>query len=308
MEGSDFHNMREIERCPICRNPDRAIIFDGTLDGTDIAAARRNPYGAHYQINRCRACGMIFSSPIFDDADIAALYEHARSTNVMSSEEENVKNTMRLYYALVKPHLLHRDRVLDIGCDVGLMLELARRDGFRELIGLEPNPVARVEAQKIPGAVVHDQFYEALKFADGSFDLITFIHVIDHVVDPSSIVERAFRHLRPGGVVIAVVHNVESLLARVLGERFPPFNLYHHCFFSKRTLDQLFKSRGFHVLKVVSTPNCYSLGFFMRHAPGVPDRIRTILGNALDSIGLGKLALTIPVGNIGVVARRPTSR
>lgn len=249
---------------------------------------------------------MIFSSPIFDDGDIAALYEHAPNANVMSGEEANVKTTMRHYYELAKPHLLHRDRILDIGCDTGLMLEFAREDGFRELIGSEPNPIARAEAEKIPGAVVYDRFYEALEFADGSFDLITFIHVIDHVIDPSAIVERAFRHLKPGGLVITVVHNVESLLARVLGERFPPFNLYHHCFFSKRTLAQLFESRGLQVLKVVSTPNCYSLGFFMRHTPVVPDKIRTTFTDVLDSIGLGKLPLTIPVGNIGIVARRPT--
>jgi hypothetical protein len=97
------------------------------------------------------------------------------------------------------------------------------------------------------------------------------------------------------------------LLARLLGERFPPFNLYHHYFFSKRTLARLFESRGFEIVKVASTPNCYSLGFFVRHAPGVPERVRSIFAAALDGIGLGKLPLTIPVGNIGIVARRPTS-
>jgi 2-polyprenyl-3-methyl-5-hydroxy-6-metoxy-1,4-benzoquinol methylase len=299
--------MREIERCPICRNSERVPVYAGTLDGSDIEAARRNPYGAHYQINRCLGCGLTFSSPIFDDADIAALYEHAPNANVMSGEEANVKKTMRLYYELAKPHLLHRERILDIGCDIGLMLEFAREDGFRELIGLEPNPVARLKAVKIPGAVVYDRFYEALEFADASFDLITFIHVIDHVIDPSSIVERSLRHLKPGGLVITVVHNIESLLARLLGERFPPFNLYHHYFFSKRTLARLFESRGFQVLKVVSTPNCYSLGFFARHAPGIPDRIRASFAAALDSMGLAALPLTIPVGNIGIVARRPAS-
>jgi hypothetical protein len=136
--------------------------------------------------------------------------------------------------------------------------------------------------------------------------LITFVHVIDHLIDPSKVLDRAWRHVRPGGCVMAIVHNSESLLARVLGERFPPYNLYHHYFFSKRTLAELFRARGFEVMTVASTRNRYSIGFFTRRAPGIPDGVRRAAATALDGIGMGRIPVTLPVGNIGIVARRPS--
>lgn len=297
--------MREIETCPICRSAGRETIYKGTVDTSHIPDALKNPYASHYQINRCEGCGLKFSSPIFDDDEIATLYEQAPHSNVMSGEEGNVKRTMQHYYELTRKHLKARDRILDIGCDIGLMLKFAREDGFSELFGLEPNPIARREAEALPGAVISSRFYEDQEYPEASFDLITFIHVIDHLIDPSRVVERAYKHLKPGGVAVAVVHNAESFLAKVLGERFPPFNLYHHYFFSKKTLAGLFESRGFETVAVVSSKNCYSFGFFVRRLPLVPEKLRNVTANMLDGIGFGKIPITIPIGNIAIVARRP---
>ena len=297
--------MREIETCPICRSTGRETIYRGTVDTSNIPEALKNPYASHYQINRCTGCDLWFSSPIFEDNDIATLYEQAPHSNVMSGEEGNVKRTMQLYYELARSHLRARDRILDIGCDIGLMLKFAQEDGFSELFGLEPNPIARREAASLQGAVISSQFYEDQEYPESNFDLITFIHVVDHLIDPSRVVERAFKHLKPGGVAVAVVHNSESILAKLLGERFPPFNMYHHYFFSKKTLAKLFESRGFEAVTVVSSRNCYSLGFFVRRLPLVPVKLRSAMAGILDRLWVGRLPITIPIGNIAIVARRP---
>jgi hypothetical protein len=105
--------------------------------------------------------------------------------------------------------------------------------------------------------------------------------------------------------VIAVAHNVHSGLGRLLGERFPVFNLYHHYFFDKRTLAALFRAHGFEVIRVVSTYNCYSLGFFAQRIPRLPAAIGRAMRKAFDIAGIGSLPITIALGNIGIVARRP---
>lgn len=297
--------MREVNSCPICGAEERTLVYNGTFDFEDTTRNHLDPYGSHYQINQCSGCGLVFSSPTLHEHDIAALYEQAPHTNILAGEEENVRRTMQLYYELARPYLIARERILDIGCDIGLMLDLARQDGFRELYGLEPGLVARRQAMTIPGAIISEAFYEKQDFPKDYFDFIIFIHVIDHLVDPSKVVERAVRHLKPGGVAIAVVHDSESLLAKVSGERFPPYNLYHHYFFSKRTLQRLFESRGFETLKVVSTGNCYSIGFFAGKVPGIPEWLRGRLVRGLNKVYVGKMSITIPIGNIGIVVRRP---
>jgi SAM-dependent methyltransferase len=298
--------MKEVAACPICYSTEKAVVYHSTLSAERAASGERlDPYGAHYGINRCQGCGLLLSNPVLVDARVKELYEQAEATNVVGGEEENVRRTMAHYYGLVRPYLPGHQRMLDVGCDMGFLLDVAARDGFEELHGIEPNPKARRVAEEVPGAVISEKFYEDQDYPAGSFDLITLIHVLDHVFNPREVVERALDHLRPGGILLAVVHNVNSLLGRALGERFPVFNLYHHYFFSKDTLRALCERAGYEVPAVVSTKNCFSLRFFVHKLPGVPRFLKRAACGALSAVGLGSLALTLPVGNIGVIARRP---
>jgi SAM-dependent methyltransferase len=184
-------------------------------------------------------------------------------------------------------------------------LETAQNDGFATLHGIEPNPAARAIAGQIPGVRISADFYENTDYPRNHFDAVTLIHVLDHLFDPRVVLRRAWQHLAPGGVMMAVVHNAESLLGRVLKERFPVFNLYHHYFFSKATLAALARSCGFEVIAVPSTQNCYSAGFFVDRLPVIPGAIKRSTRRGLDAIGLGHVPIAIRIGNMGVIARRP---
>src|SRR5262249_53776586 len=153
----------------------------------------------------------------------------------------------------------------------------------------------------VPGSSISSEFYEATVYPPGHFDLVTAIHVVDHLVDVNEFLSRVREDLRPGGIVLAVVHDVESVLARVLGERFPPYNLYHHYFFSKRTLRLLFERAGFDVVDVRATYNCYSVGFLLDKAPLLPASLRRLGHGALRTLGAAGLPLSLPLGNIGIV-------
>lgn len=298
--------MREIS-CPVCGGTRRVKIYDATLPpDSDKSSKPPPPYSAHYQINRCAGCGLVYSSPIMDAEGVTILYRDASETNVLPGEERNVERTMEGYYRLAAPHLPGRQRILDVGCDMGFLLKAAEKDGFAELYGVEPNPIARALAEQIPGAQISHRFYESADYPPDYFDLLTLIHVLDHLVDPRITLASVRRNLRPGGITVAVVHNLRSMLGRVLGERFPVFNLYHHFFFDKSSLSELFRRHGFEVIDVVSTRNCYSLGFFAERLPGCPAIFHAGLTRGLKILGLARLSISIPVGNIGIVARRPS--
>jgi SAM-dependent methyltransferase len=240
-----------------------------------------------------------------DDRGVSRLYQHSSETNVSPGEEDNVRRTMALYYQLAAPHLRGRQRMLDIGCDMGFMLEVAKTDGFTELHGIEPVPAARSVAETIEGSLVTGKFFEQTTYPADYFDLITLIHVLDHLYDPRIVLRQALKNLRPDGLVLAVVHNVRSLLGLLLGERFPIFNLYHHYFFDKNTLAELFRRQGYEVVKVVPTHNCYSLEFFAQRLPGLPSWFQQAAVRGLRALHAADIPITIPVGNIGIVARRP---
>jgi len=296
--------MREIV-CPICNGRNSTVLYGAKLPVKFDETAPPSPYSAHYQINRCMNCGLTYSSPVMDELGVSRLYQDSRETNVSPGEEDNVRHTMALYYRLTASHLRARERMLDIGCDMGFMLEAAKSDGFKELHGIEPVPAARSIAETVQGTVVSHKFFEQTDYPADYFDLITLIHVLDHLYDPRIVLRQARKNLRPEGLVLAVVHNVRSLLGLLLGERFPIFNLYHHYFFDKNTLAELFRRQGYEVVKVVATRNCYSLGFFAQRLPGLPASFGQAAVRGLQVLRLADIPITIPVGNIGIVARRP---
>jgi SAM-dependent methyltransferase len=296
--------MREIV-CPICDNRCGTVLYGARLPAKFDETAPPSPYSAHYQINRCTNCGLTYSSPVMDALGVSRLYQDSRETNVSLGEEDNVRRTMALYYRLAAPQLRGRERMLDIGCDMGFMLEAAKRDGFEELHGIEPVPAARTVAEAVEGAIITDKFFEQTEYPADYFDLITLVHVLDHLYDPRVVLRQARKNLRPEGLILAVVHNVRSLLGLLLGERFPIFNLYHHYFFDKHTLAELFRRQGYEVVKVMATRNCYSLGFFAQRFPGLPNSFRQAAFRNLQVLRVADIPITIPVGNIGIVARRP---
>lgn len=296
--------MRNLEICPICIGTSRQMIYASTLTMEISSTNIPNPYSAHYQINQCLGCDLRFSSPILDDAGVNALYTQSGEGNVVAGEEDNVRFTMKNYYKLVRPHIHNKTRVLDIGCDVGYFLEATLNDGFAELYGLEPTKPALEVAEKLPNSFMSEKFYEEISYPPNHFDLISMIHVLDHLVDPSIALKKAKHELNIGGIVFAVVHNSKSLLGRIMGEKFPVYNLYHHYFFTKDTLRKLLESQGFEVVKVVSTYNCYSMGFFIRKMPFTPQFLKKHILSLFRLLGLNKIRLNLPIGNIGVIARK----
>ena len=298
--------MQDLSPCCICNSSKSRVVFPSTLQRAEHWFDDFDPYSGHYQINRCEGCDLLFSSPIFDDREIQSLYSGYKETNVTSSELANVRRTMAGYLSLASPYVHNEQRILDIGCDVGLLLEVARDNGYGELYGLEPVAVAKAEAVKrLPHAKISGSFYEDGLYENEFFDLITLIHVVDHLVRPERTLSLVWRHLKPGGICIAVVHNGKSLLARLLGEKFPVYNFFHHYFFTKHTLQKLFKTCGFDPIRVVATKNCYSMSFFLERIPFLPAGFRSKLAKIGNHILIGRIPVTIPIGNIAIVARKP---
>lgn len=96
--------------------------------------------------------------------------------------------------------------VLDVGCNVGGFLEHCRAcfPGIA-LAGVEVNPLALAAARRaLPEAELYPAGGEALPFADGRFDCVTCIEVLEHVPEgdrPAALAEMR-RVLRPGGRLV----------------------------------------------------------------------------------------------------------
>ncbi len=100
-----------------------------------------------------------------------------------------------LVLGLVSPKA--RERLLDVGCGSGLYLQIFRREGLY-VTGLDPSVAMLDRARTYLGGGV-DLFpgeAEELPFEDNEFDIVILVMVLEHAVNPGTVLAEAFRVAR----------------------------------------------------------------------------------------------------------------
>lgn len=94
-------------------------------------------------------------------------------------------------------------RVLDIGCGAGGML--AFLEAYGRASGVDASAEAVDMARAQGGDVRRGALPDDIPFADGTFDLITLLDVLEHVEEDARALDRIRRLLRPDGLLIVTV-------------------------------------------------------------------------------------------------------
>jgi O-antigen biosynthesis protein len=148
----------------------------------------------------------------------------------------------------------YNKNVLDIGCSTGYLAEVLVQRGCR-VTGIEIDPKsARRAEEHCERVIVGD--VESLDLGkeldEGSFDVIIFGDVLEHLKDPLQALRRLKSSLGPRGYVVASIPNIAHgsvRLALMQGKfRYHSVGLLdstHLRFFTRESLEQLFKDAGF---------------------------------------------------------------
>jgi SAM-dependent methyltransferase len=114
----------------------------------------------------------------------------------------------RSSYELLRDRVAGRERVLDLGCGDGLLLELLARDSGRQLAGVDLSPQSLALARRRPalaGASLEEARAQALPFAGESFDACVSHMALMLMAEIDQVVAEVARVLAPGGVLACVV-------------------------------------------------------------------------------------------------------
>ena len=97
--------------------------------------------------------------------------------------------TIEMFIDSISPH-----RILDVGCGEGMVLEQLRVDHRVPSLGIDLDParihLAKSQAGDIPYIIGNAQ---ELPFRDNSIDLVMILEVLEHVGEPDTVLQEAFR-------------------------------------------------------------------------------------------------------------------
>jgi rhamnosyltransferase len=168
----------------------------------------------------------------------------------------------------------HAARALDLGCGSGETSGTLRKMGrFDWVCGLESSPQAAQVARKVLDQVI-EQDIEKLEFpfAPESFDVILALDILEHLVDPWTVLKNLEKLLKPGGVLVTSLPNVRHYSVVIplffMGDwRYQQEGLLdstHIRFFTRATATRFFEKVGFIKVKEGSTGATGTLGRFFR--------------------------------------------
>jgi SAM-dependent methyltransferase len=274
---------------------------DGDLNA-EIFSARRVTEHFHYRMARCSRTGLLFSREILPDEVLQTLYAGSKVTFSAYADIIRKDYWRPLERVLGREHGFDRGSALEIGCSSGFFLEELRARGFRKVEGCEPSLEAKAIAADSIKDGIRTGFFTRDAYPDGCFDLICAFQTLDHLSDPLAILRTCLDKLRPGGLVYLIVHNADGLQAKVFGEKSPIIDVEHIYLFNPRTLSMAVEKAGFRTVASFPIVNSYPLEYWIRHAP-LP--FKRQMAAVCGTLGLGKLALPLSLGNIGIIARKP---
>lgn len=195
-----------------------------------------------FGVRKCLACGCGFLSPRPTREDIPNYYppefywswegqqEKIEWEEVLSKRKEQLA-AKAVWLEGVPP-----GRLLDIGAQKGEFLWFMQQRGWRaegvELDSTVPNP---------GGMPIRYGDFLTMDFEEGAYDVVTFWAVLEHVYEPRMFIEKASRLLKPGGKLIGLVTNLDSLQARVYSADDYP---RHLTLFTKGSLAKLGTATG----------------------------------------------------------------
>jgi SAM-dependent methyltransferase len=203
---------------------------------------------------RCVACGLVYQNPRPTEAEIEAYYPPEYDAFVAPpwAHPNLLTRAIQLYglkkrWALVERWAPRRDgkrTLLDIGCATGLFLA-AGNDGWSK-VGVELTADAAQYARHAFGLTVYQGTLEETSLSPNSFDAITMWDVLEHVHDPLRTLRRIRELLRPGGILVVRVPNLDAWDARLFGRYWAGLDQPRHIFVpDTASLAQMLDRAGF---------------------------------------------------------------
>lgn len=245
-----------VVRCPICGSTQTGLYRTDVVDLEYFVVPPRD-----FAVQRCRDCGSQFLTPRPLESELPPFYPadyHAYNENHSGVARLLVqfrsRSRARFYGQLIQGR---RGSIFDVGTGDCRHFDELRRHLDLECAGIEIQPEVAAKGR----ARGYDVLEGTLENADlsghiGRYDIVSMNHVLEHVVSPQTMLERAYDLLRPGGYVIGQLPTVSSWESKIFGRNWGGYHFPRHLQIpSKPGLAGLLEQVGLSSVRIRSAPH-----------------------------------------------------
>src|SRR5438270_5176078 len=128
--------------CPVCGSVDASHVYaESNVDAARLDqfsfASLKLPEYMHHRLVECRACDLLYASPVPATPDLAKAYEEAAFDS--GPEAHYAARTYARFLPEICGSVPDRGGAIDIGTGDGAFLEELLSAGFTDVVGVEPS-------------------------------------------------------------------------------------------------------------------------------------------------------------------------
>jgi SAM-dependent methyltransferase len=254
-----------MDHCRLCNSTEMALILSGL----------QTRLGEMYSLKKCKTCAFITTHPL-PKPRVLKLYYDRDYWQPHGGKTAGLLDTLYKLRMLgiiktIKKLVPNGGLVLDWGAGDGSLLRLLEAEGFKGY-GIDTYSVGSRD-QKMINSSIHDA-----PFQNHFFDAITCFHVLEHIDQPVSSIKRAMELLKPGGILVLEVPNIESFGFKLFKNKWYPLDIPVHLnHFSPAVMKGMFNKTGMaQILKIEYFSHRHSpSSLLLSLVPGIsPPRVR----------------------------------
>ena len=141
---------------------------------------------------------------------------------------------------------LTHGKILDVGCGLGYLLSGLKEDWDRH--GVEISAFAAEHAKE--WGKIHVGDLRSANYPEESYDVISIMHVIEHIEDPLEMLLLIKKSLKKSGKLILATPDFDSGCARLFGDNYRLLDDAHISLFTSDSMHRFLRDHGFEIERV----------------------------------------------------------
>ena len=227
--------------CPLCASSDFSPLWRADCSGHPLY---KPSIPKLMQWMRCSACEHVFTDGYYTPEALDIIFSDTNANQLVGADYERQRPIAARMIEKVLPFAAD-GAWLDVGFGNAALLFTAQEFGF-DPVGLDLR-AANVDTLKKTGVTAHCRDIVDLD-QDEHYAVISMADVLEHMPYPVEGLSAAHRLLKPGGVLLASMPNMDSMLWRLMNaSNSNPYwgELEHYHNFGRRSLYRLLQENGF---------------------------------------------------------------